>query len=355
MEELITAHRLSWALGAVVLTLLVRFARKFHYQRCLFKGLPGPPHSYLWGSLKAMGEVVKEQPRYCAPQTYALPIRERFNLPDVFYTDPWPFGPPTMMIFNTEVMADIAIKQNMQKHPLIDDFVQHVGGPGNLVSAEGQEWKKWRSAFNPGFSAAHLMTLVPLLVDECSIYRDILTKRAEKNELFRLEQATTRLTADIIGRVVLDVAFKTQTGPNVLIDCLLNQIRWIPIGAQFNPWELVDIRRPVMLKYNTWKMNQYIGKQLDERFATKENRGKTKHVVDLALEAYLKEVKGATGSTENVKGLDPEFKTAAINNMKIFVSVIGEMMTYSKELTCNHSFSPATTPRAVPSATLITT
>ena len=137
-----------------------------------------------------------------------------------------------------------------------------------------------------------------------------------------MEHATTRLTVDIIGRVVLDCAFHAQRGANVLVDSLLNQIQWIPIGAQFNPWELVDFRRPVMLKYNTWKMNRYISQILEERFATRENRGKTKHVIDLALEAYLKEVKGTSGSTENVKGLDPEFKTAAVNNMKTFVRAI---------------------------------
>lgn len=76
-----------------------------------------------------------------------------------------------------------------------------------------------------------------------------------------------------------------------------------------------------MLKYNTWKMDRYISQQLDERFATSKGRGKTKHVVDLALEAYLKEVKGTTGSTENVKGLDAEFKRAAISNMKVFVRI----------------------------------
>lgn len=224
MDGIITSQRLSWAIGAVILTLLVRFARKLHYQRSLLKGLPGPPHSYLWGSLKSMGEVVAHQPKNCAPQTYALPIKERFGLGDVFYTDPWPFAPPSMMIFNTELLADIAIKQSLPKHPMIDDFVQHIGGPGNLVTAEGGEWKKWRSAFNPGFSATHLMTLVPLIVDECAIFRDILTERAGKRQLFRMEQATTRLTVDIIGKVVLDVDFNTQRGSNVLVDSLLSQI-----------------------------------------------------------------------------------------------------------------------------------
>ncbi|KAI7514123.1 hypothetical protein KC331_g22556, partial [Hortaea werneckii] len=34
---------------------------------------------------------------------------------------------------------------------------------------------------------------------------------------------------------------------------------------------------------------------------------------------YLKEVRGVTGDISNVKGLDKEFKQAAINNMKTFI------------------------------------
>lgn len=359
MDDVLTAHRLCWAAAGILLTLVVRFARKFHQQRSLLRGLPGPPHSYLWGSLQAMGEVVARQPKHCAPQTYAVPIRDAFDLPDVFYTDPWPFGPPVMMIFNAKLMEDIAVRPSLPKHPLVDAFVQHIGGRGNLVSAAGPEWKKWRSAFNPGFAAAHLMTLVPLIVDECCVFRDILTDKARRGELFRMEQATTRLTVDIIGKVVLDLAFNTQRGANVLVDCLLNQIRWIPIGAQFNPWELVDFRRPVVLKYNTWRMNRYIGQQLEERFATKERRGKTKHVVDLALEAYLKEVKGSTGTTENVRGLDPEFKEAAISNMKVFVCLPSQVACHLRPICpadiAPSSSSPATTPPAAPSATPTTT
>lgn len=321
MDAIFTSHRLTWAVTAVFLTLFVRFALKWHHQRSKFKNLPGPPHSYLWGSLKSMGEVVKDQPRYVAPQTYAVPVREKWDLPDVFYTDPWPLAPPTMMIFNTDVMNEITVKTSLQKHQLVEDFVEHVGGKGNLVTAEGAEWKKWRSAFNPGFSASHLMTLVPLIVDECSTFREILGEKAAKKELFRMEQATTRLTVDIIGKVVLDVAFNSQRGSNVLVDSLLSQIQWVPKGAQFDPTELIDFRRPIMLRYNTWKMNRYISQQLEERFATRVERGKTKHVVDLALEAYLKEVKGSTGADlQDVKGLDKEFKEAAISNMKVFVS-----------------------------------
>ena len=82
-----------------------------------------------------------------------------------------------------------------------------------------------------------------------------MTTRAKSNDLFRMEQATTKLTVDIIGKVVLDLSFNSQRGPNVLVDSLIQQVKWHPQGVQFQPSELIDIRRPIIMKYNTWKMN----------------------------------------------------------------------------------------------------
>lgn len=52
------------------------------------KGLPGPPHSYLFGSLLSMGKVLATQPANAAPQTFIGILREHYDLPEVFYFDP---------------------------------------------------------------------------------------------------------------------------------------------------------------------------------------------------------------------------------------------------------------------------
>lgn len=66
-------------------------------------------------------------------------------------------------------------------------------------------------------------------------------------------------------------------------------------------------------------MSRYLKEKVQERFATREGRGKSKHVVDLALEVYLKEVKGTNSDGGNIKSLDAEFMEAVIANMKTFV------------------------------------
>ncbi|KAK5108862.1 hypothetical protein LTR62_007752 [Meristemomyces frigidus] len=322
MADYFTATRLSLALGLVLATLILRFFLKLHKQRRMFKGLPGPPHSYLWGHLRVFNSVIRKQPRRAAPQSFAIFLKEAYDLGDVFYIDVWPFGDPILSIFDADVVHEIAVKTSLPKHIEIDKFLQNFGGPGNLVSSEGALWKKWRSAFNPGFSQTHLMSLVPVMLDECEIFVEILRKRAENNELFRMERDATRLTVDIIGKVVLDVDLNSQKGYNPLVHAFMQQVRWQRIGTQFNPIELIDgpIRDVVQTYYN-WQMDRYIGNAIDKRFASREGRGKSKAVIDLALEAFLKEVKGATGDVDlsKVKTIDPEFRKAAVNNMKTFV------------------------------------
>lgn len=76
-------------------------------------------------------------------------------------------------------------------------------GNQDLVSLEGPTWKKWRNVYNPGFSASHLISLVPLIADQVSVFCDILRERTEIKAIFLLEEATMNLTMDTIGRIVL--------------------------------------------------------------------------------------------------------------------------------------------------------
>ncbi len=68
---------------------------------------------------------------------------------------------------------------------------------------DGQEWKYWRSIFNPGFSASHLMTLVPDIVGETKVFCDLLQTHAKEQDVFRMKTLTDNLAMDVIGKVVL--------------------------------------------------------------------------------------------------------------------------------------------------------
>ncbi|KAF2725982.1 cytochrome P450 [Polychaeton citri CBS 116435] len=282
------------------------------------KGLPGPPHSYLFGHLRLFLKLSRRMPK--GAHLHAMPNLVKQEYPELgayFYLDPWPIAHQMLVVSDAEMMNQFTVQRSLPKHPVTNGLIQWLGGPGNMVTSEGAKWKKWRSAFSPCFSASHLMSLVPAIVDECVTFCDTLTEKAKKKELFRIERAATKLTVDVIGKVTLNTSFNTQKGQNPLVESISATVAWLSVGGLLGTLAFLDLRQPVMLRYHTWKMNTYVGNLLEECFATRHSRGRSKAVVDLALDAFLKEE--AKGTAAEAKKLDPEFREAAISNIKVFV------------------------------------
>lgn len=165
-------------------------------------------------------------------------LRKKFNLGDIFFVDPWPFGyDPFIAVMDPTICQQVS-DYNAKKHWSYPDFLVPLVGHGDMVSSNGELWKKWRTMFNPGFSTQHLMTLVPGIVDDVQVYVEKLKKHAEKKDVFRLEEETTRLTIDVIGKVVLDLHFNMQRGDDPCIKALREQVHLLSNEAKQNPFEM---------------------------------------------------------------------------------------------------------------------
>ena len=81
-----------------------------------------------------------------------------------------------------------------------------------------------------------------------------------------------------------------------------------------NPLEYINIFRPLVHKYNTWRMNRYIIRELHYRYSTIQGDAdpRNKSVVDLALKSYLEENPSATG-------IDAHFSSFAVGQIKLFI------------------------------------
>lgn len=95
------------------------------------------------------------------------------------------------------------MQHSLPKHEAIAVAIWPLAGMNNLVSMNGPDHKRWRAIFNPGFSNAHLMSLMDGIVDDTVLFTEILAKHADAEDIFSLEDAATKVTVDIIGRVVL--------------------------------------------------------------------------------------------------------------------------------------------------------
>ena len=110
-----------------------------------------------------------------------------------------------------------------------------------------------------------------------------------------------------------------------MVNALRRQMRWMAFGSEGNPLQQYHPLRPFVHRYNTYQMDRYIAPEVDARFemyrnaSTSESKptsiARSKSVIDLALNAYLKQNPDVNSSG----GIDPLFKEIAINQMKLFL------------------------------------
>lgn len=159
------------------------------------------PYNPLFSSLLVTNERVTALPSNVNPQYFPHHIRRAYpELGSVFYLDNWPFIAPILVVASPFAAHQVTQEHSLPKFPALQHYLRPIGGEFGLVTMEGEMWKSWRGIFNPGFSAAHLISLVPAIVQEAKIFCDILR---ETNEVFPMKRLTDNLTMDIMGKIVM--------------------------------------------------------------------------------------------------------------------------------------------------------
>jgi cytochrome P450 len=313
------------------LTLLFLFLHRLFHERARYRSLPGPPHHWLLGHIPAFISIVTENP----PNLFFLALHpllsRKHNLTHLpcFYLDLWPLASAACVIQSGAVAAQITQANSLPKDPEIYTFVQAFAGKESLAPMrdDGPDsvWKFWRGVFNPGFSPAHLLTLTPMIIDKALIFTEKLAEHARKGDVVPLETLTSALTVDIIGKVVMGADFDTQRGRSEMVETLKMIPKFVLKPGTFNPLVLYNPLRIWRHRYYERRTDRMIGEMLDERFERRlresrkgEEKERARQVVDLALEAYDKEM-GTQGKISTKELMDPEFRRIAIANIRGFL------------------------------------
>lgn len=174
-----------------------------------------PPHHPLFGHLLVAKDVMSKLPINAHPQYLPGEIQRKFpDVGPVFYLDMWPFSLPLLVVASPSAAYQLTQEHSQPKAAGLRNYMRPLTDNNDLVTMEGQLWKDWRNIFNPGFSASHLMTLVPEILCEISTFSDILRDLARKGEMFSLEEVLVNVTMDTIGRVTLQVLKFPCCSPN---------------------------------------------------------------------------------------------------------------------------------------------
>jgi hypothetical protein len=96
---------------------------------------------------------------------------------------------------------------------------------------------------------------------------------------------------------------------------LLVQRQWAVFGAERDLFTILNPLRYFHIWNNTWIMDTYINRKLDERYLTSNGSTHSKTIIDLALNDYAKE----TASTQDKQPIDAPFRKYANSNLKVFI------------------------------------
>ncbi|KAK7978388.1 hypothetical protein PG988_005878 [Apiospora saccharicola] len=317
---------------------ILRFVVKLINQRRRFarlrrQGYPMPPHSFLLGHIGIVAQLTKSWPRDFHGHYLAAELRDRYpDLPPVFYLDLWPTGPPTLVITSAGPAGEISQQSpQLPKYEGIVGFLGPIIGKHALVAMEGAEWKYWRAIFNPGFNAAHLQTLVPGIVENTLTLCEILAEHADEGGVFALFEAMSRLTMDMSCLATLGTRLNAQRQGCELVSAFRSQASWIPDPNESNPLVRFNPIRPLVYRYNLWRMDKFVSDELEAHFAIHAKgqdgsapraKKRSKPVVDLALEAYLSDQRGGSSAADGKAAplvMDARFKQFALSQMKTFL------------------------------------
>ncbi|KAH7018522.1 cytochrome P450 [Microdochium trichocladiopsis] len=203
------------------------------------QGIPILPHSWLTGHLPILFEFYKDHPsdvNSIELEAWLIGNRKRFfpeatdpkDLPPVLYLDLWPVAAdPLAFICDarlaTQFLAPLpGVAGGVDRGPVMKVVLKPLTGGSDLASAEGEEWKMWRTRINPGFSSRNLTALVPEMIDEILVFAEGLEQMADSKgrssdvddgwgPVFQLWHRTSSLTADVIARALVDRRLHDQT------------------------------------------------------------------------------------------------------------------------------------------------
>lgn len=307
----------SYLAVIAIVTFFYKLYRARSFMRRLQReGMPMPPHHWLFGHVPVVAKIFGALPPHAHLLVLANQVRRAYpHLDTAFYLDIWPFGPPSLMIISPELASQFTQDKSLPKYKGVRKFLKPLTGKKDLVTMEGQDWKHWRSNFNPGFSANNITSMIPDMVEDVRTYQDIIRTHAVAGHIFPLEIPTLAMSMDIIGRVVLDHELNSQKSYNSLTSALIEQLAWCNAGLHSNPLEYINIARPIVQQYNAWRMNSYVDPLLARRYETVNERPKSKYIADLIMSAYVKENSPDGRPTK----MDPVFSEFMRAQVKLFL------------------------------------
>lgn len=241
-------------------------------------------------------------------------ISQKYDLPGLWYLDLWPIGPCQIVVTDPDVAFYLTVTRNHEKHIRLAQAVDPLIGEGNIVSAEGTQWKRMHKMLAPAFAITQVTNMRPMIAENVMEFRAIMSKLAETGEAFEFEKYIERLTFDIIGTATFGQSLGAQAKGSPVIQHWEAMARAIMqeraiYAIDFVRIYLVKRKLEAAKKKFSAEFTKLIRERLDyvQRNDVSLEKQNSSIIIDMVLREYLQK-KPQSGS----KGMDPEFLEAVL-------------------------------------------
>ncbi|KAF1845155.1 putative cytochrome P450 [Cucurbitaria berberidis CBS 394.84] len=314
-------------ISAVIYVLSIGYRHRLRISRLRKQGVAMPAGwSWWFGHLRVLDEKLSRLPPDANVYMAMEDLVSDHAATEVFLMDYWPVFQPVLMIFGPELAVQASIRHDLPKpHDQQESFRPVVGGP-SLITMNNEQWRMWRSLLSPGFSASHMLSLVPTIVDAIDVFCERLRKHVGGG-VFSLDDMATRLAMDVITRTTLDTDLDNQRSEHKLSHALNTILNW---HSFWDPRILLNpLRIPVQWYYGRVTA-LFIRQELQKRFeemktdratigGTLGRARKAKSVIALALEEYITMKHETNKEAFDSMELDKDFAQIAANQIRLFI------------------------------------
>lgn len=174
------------------------------------------PHSFLFGHFFVVIQFYKDWAfdanfiqtfGFYMSKNWAKFFPKENQCPPVIYVDVWPISRPMAFSTMAYISNQMEIENSLPKSPMQGEFLSPISNGKDLNCMHGEEWRMWRSRFNPGFGRSNIRNWIPAILEEVEAFTNVLKNLSggvgEWGQVFPLEQISSNLAFDVTGRVVL--------------------------------------------------------------------------------------------------------------------------------------------------------
>lgn len=236
--------------------------------RRFYKNVPGPPHTFLLGHAKILGEYQAKFPSGTSIQSVLTEMKQDMNLPDIWYLDLWPFGPQFVICSSPDSAAIPSTIHAMGIASEVSDFFDGNLGTGFIEATNGQPWKELMHMIAPPLTPSATKAYHAAIVEEAQVFYHQLQKFAlQQDEPIDLIREVGKYTFDVVSRVFFgnDVRLRSQTTYCPIYEDLLGMSDIMGKAVvMLNPFA----KRPLLKEKDRLvaRMEQEIDKVVDARF-----------------------------------------------------------------------------------------